>query len=191
MTNTDAHEDSSANGSPLPRSPDRRAFLSAASGLAMSGGLAAGYGTLGWMAARYLFPTAPREMRWMFVARAEELAPGGSLLYRAPTGEKIAIARQGEESFIALSSTCPHLGCQVRWEAQNKRFFCPCHNGTFDPSGKATGGPPGEAGQSLPRYPLEVRSGLLYIEVPVDKLGDGMSASSAGREKRTGELRIA
>ena len=56
------------------------------------------------------------------------------------------------------------------WEPQNNRYFCPCHNGTFDPSGKATGGPPGDAGQSLPRYALHVQKGLLYIDVPAEQL---------------------
>jgi len=73
----------------------------------------------------------------------------------------------------ALSSTCPHLGCQVRWEAQNDRFFCPCHNGVFDQSGVATAGPPGEAGQSLPKYELKVEDGLLHIAVPPPQFAEG------------------
>lgn len=146
----------------------------------MVGGLAAGYGTLGAISARYLFPARPRALAWMFVARVADMPPGASLTYRAPTGEKIAVARQGAsdatESFVALSSTCPHLGCQVHWEGANDRFFCPCHNGTFDATGRATGGPPGEAGQVLPRYALKVEDGLLYIEVPTEKLSTGAEA---------------
>lgn len=156
---------------------DRRAFLTRASSVAMVGGLVASYGTAGAMAVRYLFPARPRELAWMYVARAAEIAARGSLVYRAPTGEKIAVACQGDgkeaADFIALSSTCPHLGCQVHWEGQNSRFFCPCHNGTFDPTGRATGGPPGEAGQSLPRYALKLENGLVYIEVPIEKLAGG------------------
>ena len=141
----------------------------------MAGGLVAGYGGFGAIAGRYLFPARPRRMGWMFVARAADIRSGGSIVFRAPTGERIVIARQGEkpevQSFLALSSTCPHLGCQVRWEAHNARFFCPCHNGTFDPSGKATGGPPGEAGLSLPRYELQLdAAGLLSILVPLERL---------------------
>ena len=74
------------------------------------------------------------------------------------------------DDFIALSSTCPHLGCQVHWEAAHDRFFCPCHNGVFDPSGRGLSGPPGEAGLSLPSYNLRVDNGLLFIEVPVTRL---------------------
>jgi phenylpropionate dioxygenase-like ring-hydroxylating dioxygenase large terminal subunit len=58
----------------------------------------------------------------------------------------------------------------VHWEAQNNRFFCPCHNGVFTPEGKATSGPPADAGQSLFRFPLKVENDLLFIEVSTDKL---------------------
>ncbi|MBI4577262.1 MAG: Rieske 2Fe-2S domain-containing protein, partial [Planctomycetes bacterium] len=81
--------------------------------------------------------------------------------------------RGAVEDFLALSSTCPHLGCRVHWEVQNRRFFCPCHNGSFDAAGRATGGPPAEAGQSLPRYALRLEGGLLFIELPVETPSGG------------------
>jgi cytochrome b6-f complex iron-sulfur subunit len=141
----------------------------------MAGGLVGGYGAFGAMAARYLYPAKPRATAWLFVAPLASFRVGESMTYRAPNGAPVVVARQGETGseadFIALSSTCPHLGCQVHWETTNNRFFCPCHNGTFDPAGKATGGPPGNARQSLPRYPLKVEGGLLFIEVPTEKLG--------------------
>ena len=107
---------------------------------------------------------------WQFVSEVEGIEVGEAIRYRGPSGETINITRMSREGtaddFIALSSTCPHLGCQVRWEGQNDRFFCPCHNGVFDPSGKGISGPPGDAGQSLPRYALRVDGGLLHIAVP-------------------------
>jgi len=154
-----------------PEAAGRRRFLSSA---AMTAGLAGGYGAFGLIAGRYLYPARPADRQWQFVAEADGLEVGESLLYRGPAGETIHVTRKagsGDVSdFIALSSTCPHLGCQVHWEAQNERYFCPCHNGTFDPEGRGTGGPPGDAGQSLPRYPLKVEKGLLFIEVPVSRL---------------------
>ncbi len=159
---------------------DRRAFLGKASKGAMAAGLVGGYGGLGAIALRYLYPARPDELSWQFVAEADTIEVGQSLLYEGPSGETINIARQaregGSEDFVALSSTCPHLGCQVRWEAQNDRFFCPCHNGVFDPSGRGIGGPPGEAGQSLAQYPLKVEGGLLHIAVPTERLVHGGDA---------------
>lgn len=153
---------------------DRRGFLATTSSLAMAGGLIAGYGTFVAMAGRFLYPAGPSVVGWMYVSQTDALRPGDSLVYRAPSGATVVIARHGDtgevDDFIALSSVCPHLGCQVHWESQNNRFFCPCHNGAFDPKGKAIAGPPAAAGQSLPRYPLSVDGGLLYIEVPLESV---------------------
>ena len=71
----------------------------------------------------------------------------------------------------------------MHWEAHNNRFFCPCHNGAFDPAGKATAGPPADAGQSLLRYPVKVEAGLLYILVPTRTLA--RSASCEGCPRRS------
>ncbi|MGQ0613375.1 MAG: ubiquinol-cytochrome c reductase iron-sulfur subunit [Planctomycetaceae bacterium] len=154
----------------------RRRFLGTASGVVMAGGLIGGYGTFLGYAGRFLYPVGGEPLGWLYVAEAARIAPGASLTYRTPAGATVVIARQGSTGeaadFLALSSTCPHLGCQVHWESQNNRFFCPCHNGVFDPSGKGIGGPPGDAGQSLPRYPLRIERGLLYIEVPLRTLAD-------------------
>jgi nitrite reductase/ring-hydroxylating ferredoxin subunit len=171
----------------IPEGPDRRGFLGRAASWAMGGSLIASYGTCGLMAGRYLFPARPRAVHWQFVAVVDELAEGAGLAWRSPTGESIAIARRGSTGtvadFVALSSTCPHLGCQVHWEAHNARFFCPCHNGVFDPEGTPLSGPPADAGQSLPQYPLRVDEGLLYIQVPIESLARG-SDDGAGSAER-------
>ncbi len=171
-------------GAPAEASTDRRTFLGAASGAAMAGGLLAGYGTFAAFAARSLYPTGDAPRSWMFVGDLAGFRPGHSLSYRAPNGERVVIARRGSSGeagdFSALSSTCPHLGCQVHWEGQNNRFFCPCHNGVFDPEGRGIGGPPGDAGQSLPRFPLKVEGGLLYILVPVTAVADARPAAEGG-----------
>ncbi len=157
---------------------DRRRFLGSASRAAMVAGLVGGYGGFVAVAGRFLYPSRTDESIWQFVTEAAGLEVGESIRYRGPSGETINITRRSREGgvadFIALSSTCPHLGCQVRWEAQNNRFFCPCHNGIFDASGKATGGPPGEAGQSLGRYELRVENGLLMIAVPPPRFSEGV-----------------
>ena len=150
----------------------------------MAAGLLGGYGAFGAIAARYLYPARPDERRWQFVCELGRLRVGESLVYTAPAGDAIYITRQGPadtgESFIALSSTCPHLGCQVHWEGHNNRYFCPCHSGTFDPSGGPTGGPPFEANQSLPRFPLRVDRGLLFIEVRIETLVAATSGAPGG-----------
>lgn len=153
-------------------SHDRRSMLAVTSTVLMAGGLVGGYGTFFAMAGRYFFPSS-KGKAWMFVANAASVDPGDAVSFESPTGVRVVIARSADadrksseaDSFLALSSVCPHLGCRVHWEQQNNRFFCPCHNGVFDPNGKAIGGPPAAAGQHLPRYPLKVVDGALYIEM--------------------------
>ena len=168
---------------------DRRGFLSLG---AMVAGLMSGYGALAAIAGRFLYPARPAVRQWMFVARSKEIALGESLLYESPSGERINITRKTEDGeasdFVALSSVCPHLGCQVHWEAQNDRYFCPCHNGIFDPEGVGTGGPPGDAGQVLPRYEVDVQNDLLYLRVGVDRLAENRQGRIIARSPGRGRV---
>ena len=163
---------------------NRRDFLSSCSGAAMAFGLVGSYGTLVAMAGRFLYPANPDPKAWIYLAHVDEVPPGQSLEFKTPLGSPVVVARLGKgdrvEDYIALSSVCPHLGCQVFWEPQNDRFFCPCHNGTFDRTGKATGGPPAKANQNLIRFPLRLEGGSLFIQVPLV----GPTRSLVGRSPR-------
>lgn len=164
---------------------DRRKFIRSGSGLAMLAGLAGGYGLFAYIAGRFLYPAGASRRRWMFVAREDDLGTGDSVLYRAPNGETISVTRQGANGdasdFLALSSTCPHLGCQVHWEPLKNRYFCPCHNGVFSPEGKGVSGPPGDAGLDLMRFNLKLSGGLLFIEVPVESIASNRDVERIDR----------
>ncbi len=180
-------DDVRSGSAPPSDGSDRREFLRNASRAAMAAGLVGSYGAFAVVAGRFLYPAKTGEVMWQFVTEVAGVEVGQAVRYRGPSGETINITRRSRsgdaDDFIALSSTCPHLGCQVRWEEQNNRFFCPCHNGICDPTGRAIAGPPGEAGQFLPRYDLKVESGLLHIAVPppqfADAGGDGVIREEA------------
>ena len=165
--------------------PDRREFLSTA---VMTAGLVSGYGAFALVSGRYLYPARPTDRVWQFVIEEERMAVGDAIVFRTPGGRTVNIARRrangDADDFIALSSTCPHLGCRVTWETSRSCFFCPCHNGTFDRSGLGNGGPPGRARQSLPRYGLKLEEGLLHIEVESDQLAAGRSPVSRADRRR-------
>ena len=62
--------------------------------------------------------------------------------------------------FLAMSNICTHLGCRVRWIADQEQFFCPCHNGVFDKDGTVVSGPPP---RPLDRYEVKVEGETVYI----------------------------
>jgi len=62
--------------------------------------------------------------------------------YRERARETVFLVWDGHKTVHALSATCTHLGCQVRWDAASTKFRCPCHGGVFDVDGRVVEGPP-------------------------------------------------
>ena len=60
------------------------------------------------------------------------------------TEEEISayVLTQNGQDFDVMSNICTHLGCRVRWIAEDERFYCPCHNGVFAKDGSVVAGPP-------------------------------------------------
>lgn len=167
------------SGSPCDEVKDtiglkRRSFLRGVSTAVMAFGITLGYGMFGWLIGRFLYPSRGDRRSWQFLSDLPSFGVGESISYEAPAGQTVVVTRLAEEGtpddFIALSSICPHLGCQVHWEGNGNRFFCPCHNGAFSSTGEPLSGPPRDAGQSLSRYPLKIENGLLFIDVPTHAL---------------------
>lgn len=72
----------------------------------------------------------------------------------------VYVLTENGHDFVAMSNICTHLGCRVRWVAEQKEFFCPCHNGVFDASGNVISGPPP---RPLDKYQVKVENDQLYI----------------------------
>ncbi len=136
--------------------------------VAMAIGLVASYGVLAFQGFLFLLPrrTAPRT-RNLFAGRVSQFEIGGVDKFLDLEGNEILIRRKSDAAFQAFSSTCPHLGCKVRWEEEEGHYLCPCHMGIFDADGIAISGPPADAGQSLAPVPLVVdeEAGVLYVQV--------------------------
>jgi cytochrome b6-f complex iron-sulfur subunit len=58
---------------------------------------------------------------------------------RTPIPEAQAVLIHSEDSFQALSTNCPHLGCTVEITAEG--FACPCHGSKFGRLGELKTGP--------------------------------------------------
>ena len=158
------------NRTPVSRS-SRRRFLSL---WVMGAGLTAAYGLFASFVLRFLHPRRA-EHRWrrMFVCFSDHLPPGTSRDFTTPKGEQVILTNTGElqsggaHTLLAFSSRCPHLGCKVHYDPEQKQFICPCHMGAFDQRGVAIAGPPAQAGQRLSQYEVSDDGNSIYMRVEV------------------------
>ena len=58
---------------------------------------------------------------------------GRTVMYK---GKKVGVYRESESVFHAVSTKCPHLGCQLSWNKNEKTWDCPCHGSRFDIRGR-------------------------------------------------------
>lgn len=132
-------------------------------------------GMAGVMAAaafRFLRPAAAaqREAKWLDVAPVSELK-GEKPLMRTIFAERSAgwsITLEEQQVFIlpaqkhqALSSMCPHEGCNVVWRDETNNFFCPCHDSSFAPNGERVSGP---ARRGLDPLLSREKDGVLQVQ---------------------------
>jgi len=54
---------------------------------------------------------------------------------------KIALYRDRLGTLHSFTAVCPHLGCVVQWNADEKTFDCPCHGSRFSKEGIVINGP--------------------------------------------------
>jgi glycine/D-amino acid oxidase-like deaminating enzyme/nitrite reductase/ring-hydroxylating ferredoxin subunit len=55
--------------------------------------------------------------------------------------KKIAVYRDYDNTLKTFSAVCPHLGCIVQWNKEEKSFDCPCHGSRFASDGTVINGP--------------------------------------------------
>jgi menaquinol-cytochrome c reductase iron-sulfur subunit len=147
----------------------RRKFMSAA--IASIGGLVTA--VIGIPAIAYVIGPALQEQaaNWIRLGALSKVEPGTPTLFKAvierQTGwivgqEEISayVLTDDGQTYAALSNICTHLGCRVRWIADQQTFFCPCHNGVFDKQGNVISGPPP---RPLDRYETNIEDGVLFI----------------------------
>jgi Rieske Fe-S protein len=147
----------------------RRNFLSAAI-TAIGGLITAG---LGIPAIMYIVaPAAQGEATgtWIRLGAASKVELGVPTLFKAKITRQTGwitnetelstyiLTKDGRE-FVAMSNICSHLGCRVRWVAERKQFFCPCHVGVFDGRAVLSG-----RRRRRDRYQVKVENGQLYIQ---------------------------
>jgi Rieske Fe-S protein len=70
----------------------------------------------------------------------ESVAEGGRL---EVTWDEMPVELRRDAGGIQVRSLwCTHSGCRVRWQEEGQVYFCACHEGKFDASGRPIAGPP-------------------------------------------------
>ena len=101
-----------------------------------------------------LWPRNSRR-RWIDVGRPRDFVPGS---WRKAEGQHFYLVMTAQ-GLAAISSTCPHLGCQLRHSGDG--FVCPCHGGRFAATGQVAQGPPD---RDLPWFRILVEGGRVYVD---------------------------
>lgn len=136
----------------------RTFFINALMGVSLFSGIA----LMASYFVRFLLPTSSvKPTRKLYVGDVRRIPPGKSINFTDLKGQRLNIVNTGDE-FIALSTKCTHLGCQVFWKERERLFFCPCHDGFFDERGNVVKGPPPAP---LTTYKVEVVGQSIYIHV--------------------------
>lgn len=125
--------------SAAPDEMTRRKFLDAVLGISLTAFAAA----VAYPVARYLSPPEIPEASTsrVLAGKVSELVGEGWKIF--PFGSQPGILVQvAPGEFRAFTATCTHLECTVQYEKSAKRFWCACHNGFYDLTGRNVAGPP-------------------------------------------------
>jgi cytochrome b6-f complex iron-sulfur subunit len=66
------------------------------------------------------------------------------------------------KKLIAVNPKCTHLGCDVKWIPEEKKYDCPCHDSEFAADGKLLKGP---ATTNLATYPAKIVGTQVLVKI--------------------------
>ena len=84
-------------------------------------------------------PTAAEAAPTVPAAIASLAAGEGAIV--AIGGQPVAAYKDAQGGVTMLSPKCPHMGCEVAWNASDKTWDCPCHGSRFNADGSLKNGP--------------------------------------------------
>lgn len=83
--------------------------------------------------------------------------------YKSEVSDAAWVYKEGDQ-IIAISPVCKHLGCTVNWagdSAHPDQFFCACHAGRYEKTGKNVKGTPPLG--PLDQYEVSEKDGFLML----------------------------
>jgi len=119
----------------------------------------------------FIGPRKASSDHWIRVADLKDLPAGRPVglkvvdvqedaYLQEPVTRHLWVTKHGDAAVTVFSPTCPHLGCQVDWNAASGHFECPCHGSVYAPDGKVLGGP---APRPLDALATRIEQGSLSV----------------------------
>ena len=158
----------------------------------------------------YFLGGAPRESsgesQFSRLIKVKDLVPGRPMMVPV-MGQKVDAWIQSDQQAIgrvwlvresqsgstdqtvrALSSVCPHMGCQVQAPSGGKSFVCPCHRASFGADGQRLPDPKTGERNHVPRDLDELECRLVrddetgdnWVEVRYEKFKTGLDHRVVG-----------
>ncbi len=83
-------------------------------------------------------------------------------------GEKVGVYKEPNGRTHLVDTRCPHLGCQLEWNPDEKSWDCPCHGSRFDFHGRLIDNPAQENLRGAPDGPENARpyTGVDHFDRP-------------------------
>lgn len=89
-------------------------------------------------------------MSVLFTPRAKsgkELGPGEAVIIKSD-GKRLGVYMRADGNMDVIDAKCPHLGCGLKWNADDKSWDCPCHGSRFDTKGNIISSPASESART-------------------------------------------
>jgi cytochrome b6-f complex iron-sulfur subunit len=94
------------------------------------------------------------------VSSTADLPPGQGGVFSV-ANKPVIVIHTPDNDYVALSATCPHLGCILFWDVERQVIACPCHEAYFNTTGAVISGPPPAP---LEPYRVQVEGDQIYVE---------------------------
>ena len=142
---------------------DRRNFLQTLAGAALAG-VAIDLSAVGKSVAKSQLRTPEvREVELPFDDYPDLKSVGGTYHLTIEDMEReILVVHTKKDEYVAVDIKCKHRGCDINYEAMDKKFVCPCHGSEYDLAGANLKGP---AKEPLGYYHAEQKGSAVVITV--------------------------
>jgi Rieske Fe-S protein len=110
----------------------------------------------GWLAAlcaggiygflRFIFPDPGREPDFVVLKAHDFLSIAPNSVKPFAWGGKVGLfLKRPDGATAAIKGVCTHMECNITYKPKERRFYCACHKGWFDDTGRNIAGPPPKA----------------------------------------------